>query len=345
MDFSADLETINYLKGLATNLGIPDDKVGHFVAEELRKERREALEKERGKLEFEARKVREEAFERAEHEAKLARDKIELDARLAREEALLEHRLHLEAEESKFRKQSLKHTKRVSDRGYSDSEGSDDDDVCGSFRSGSWKPSLPKFEDETDDIDGYLKRFEHLAQTCKWRKSEWATILSTRLTGRAVEVYNNLSDTDACDYDKLKTQLLARYQLTSETYRRRFREYKKKDSETFTQMGTKLCHNFDKWFEFSKCSSFREMILLEQFERALDPDLAFEIRCQKICTLNEAAAEAQRLFEIRQTIRDRSSDSSSSSDESEREQKPITRSVKKKCYYCKSDQHLIKDCT
>ena len=135
MDFSADLETINYLKGLATNLGIPDDKVGHFVAEELRKEKRGKLEFEAKKArdleECEARKAREEALEKLAHEAKLARDRIEHEARLAREEALLEHRLHLEAKESKFRKQSLKHTKRVSDRGYSDSEGSDDDDdVC-----------------------------------------------------------------------------------------------------------------------------------------------------------------------------------------------------------------------
>ena len=81
----------------------------------------------------------------------------------------------------------------------------------GDSRSASWKPSLLKFDDVKGDIDGYLKRFERLAKAYNWKENDWATIVSTRRTGKAEEVYNSLLDETALDYAALKKALLAWY--------------------------------------------------------------------------------------------------------------------------------------
>ena len=46
-------------------------------------------------------------------------------------------------------------------------------------------------------------------------------------------MYNGLADEEPFDYDLLERALLARYRLTSETYRRKLGAAKRKDAETF----------------------------------------------------------------------------------------------------------------
>ena len=50
-------------------------------------------------------------------------------------------------------------------------------------------PKLPSFVDGKDDLDAYLQRFDRFAVTDKWKKTGWASKLSTLLSGRALEVY------------------------------------------------------------------------------------------------------------------------------------------------------------
>ena len=75
-------------------------------------------------------------------------------------------------------------------------------------------PELPTFNDEIDNMDSYLARFERFATIYKWNKQDWAILLSALLTGRALEVYARLSEDDATDYRKIKAALLKRYNLT-----------------------------------------------------------------------------------------------------------------------------------
>ena len=77
-------------------------------------------------------------------------------------------------------------------------------------------PKLPSFIDEKDELDSYLLRFERYAENASWEKDTWAIKLSALLTGRAMDVYTRMSDTDASDYDKLKKALLTRYNYTKD---------------------------------------------------------------------------------------------------------------------------------
>ena len=78
--------------------------------------------------------------------------------------------------------------------------------------------------EEKDELDSYLLRFERYTENASWEKDTWDIKLSALLTGRAMDVYTKMSDTDASDYDKLKKSLLTRYSNTEDGYRKRFRE-------------------------------------------------------------------------------------------------------------------------
>ena len=92
-------------------------------------------------------------------------------------------------------------------------------------------PILPCY-DKKDELDSYLLRFESYAGNASWEKDTWAIKLSALLTGRAMDIYTRLSDTDANDYDKLRKALLTRYNYTEDGYRKRFREIKSEIEET-----------------------------------------------------------------------------------------------------------------
>ena len=65
-------------------------------------------------------------------------------------------------------------------------------------------PKLPSFNEQTDQMDSYIQRFERYARASQWRVEDWATSLGTLLTGKALESYSRLSEEDAVNYNELK---------------------------------------------------------------------------------------------------------------------------------------------
>ena len=80
-------------------------------------------------------------------------------------------------------------------------------------------PKLPSLIGKKNELDSYLLRFERYAENASREKNTWAIMLSALLTGRAMDVYTRMSNTDANDYT-----LLTRYNYTDDGYRKRFRE-------------------------------------------------------------------------------------------------------------------------
>ena len=140
-------------------------------------------------------------------------------------------------------------------------------------------PKLPYFIDEKDELDSYLLRFERYAENASWEKDTWAIKLSALLTGRAMDVYTRMSDTDASNYDKLKKALLTRYNYTEDGYRKRFREATPETEETPDQFVIRLKNYLAKWLELSGSSPDNfdvlvDMIVKKQFINACSEDLA-----------------------------------------------------------------------
>ena len=110
---------------------------------------------------------------------------------------------------------------------------------------------LPSFIDEKDELDSYLLLFERYAENASWERNTWAVKLSALLTGRAMDFYTRMPDTDANDYDKLKKARLTRYNYKEDGYRKRFREVKPETEETPDQFIVRLKNYLAKWLELS----------------------------------------------------------------------------------------------
>ena len=172
-------------------------------AEERKEERKEAMEAEERKEAREA-EERKAAADRDLEERKAARD-----AEFASQKAKMDYELE------------AKRLSRVSE-----SEG-ESTSVNGNAAIST--PKLPAFADKTDDLDCYLKRFERFAEDSRWPKDIWASLLSTLLTGKALDVYTAMGDqriTHSEVYDLVKQALLKRYLLTEDGYRNKFRTSK-----------------------------------------------------------------------------------------------------------------------
>lgn len=206
---------------------------------------------------------------------------------------------------------------------------------------------IPGFNENRDDLDAYLKRFENVATGQEWPKEKWATALSLCLSGEALKVFGRLSPEEALDYDKTKLALLQRFRFTAEGYREKFRNSKPQDGETGKQYATRLTSFFDRWVEMSKTekeySSVRDLIVAEQFLNQCHNRVALFVReknCRKLEEIAEAAdnfLEAQRQSNLL-VFRDKSENGSSGKCGSTAG-KSSTR-----CFVCDKTGHRAADC-
>ena len=160
-------------------------------------------------------------------------------------------------------------------------------------------PHLPSFEEEKDDIDAYIKRFEMYAAQCKWRESNYAMYLSSLLRGKALEVYSRMAVTDMNDYVKLKSALLRHYHMTEEGFRKKFHGVRMDKSETAHQFMAKLGDYFDRWLELAEIGDtyeeLRDFIVKEQFLHACPKEVSVHIREKELKT-PETVVHAAEVF-------------------------------------------------
>ncbi|KAL4008478.1 hypothetical protein ACER0C_002330 [Sarotherodon galilaeus] len=147
-----------------------------------------------------------------------------------------------------------------------------------------------------DDIEHFLTTFERMAQVCRWPREEWAFRLVPLLTGKARSAYVHMDIADSEVYDKVKDAILAKYEITADTYRRRFRALDIHPGETPRELYVRLKDTFYKWAkpEKSTVKDISELMILEQFLRMVHPDLEVWIREHA----PKSAEEASQLAEI-----------------------------------------------
>lgn len=87
----------------------------------------------------------------------------------------------------------------------------------------------------------------------------------------------------------LKTAILCAYELISEAYLQKFRNFKKALAQTYVEFAREKGILFDKWVTATKVSdleSLRELTLLEDFKNCLPDRVAVYLNKSQVTTLS-----------------------------------------------------------
>ncbi|XP_070203300.1 pinin-like [Littorina saxatilis] len=166
---------------------------------------------------------------------------------------------------------------------------------------------IPTLEDK-DNIEEYLDQFERIAGTQGWKKETWIARLLPQLRGTARSLYFTLPTEEAGNYDQFRDALMKRFNLTAEGYRKKFRESRKEQSETFAQFVVRIKSYFKKWVclckkDFEKGEDLQDVILTEQLMETLSSDLVVKVKERKPANVVEAAEAADVVIEAKKGVR------------------------------------------
>ena len=81
--------------------------------------------------------------------------------------------------------------------------------------------SIQKFNEATDNIAAYLDTFKAVATASRWALAQWTLYLRGSLSGAGLMAISSLSAAQQDDYQTVKANLLAAYQVSAETRWRR----------------------------------------------------------------------------------------------------------------------------
>jgi len=214
-------------------------------------------------------------------------------------------RLQLENEE-KIRQTQLERDRLELERINAGGQGRERNVVQG-FRIDIAAKLLPKFD--SSDVESYLNNFDRLAILNSWPEDKLCPILQSQLSGNALKVFTELTIEDSQSYEKVKTAILTAYQLTSEVYRRRFRECKIIEGETFSDFAFRLRKWFKRWLEtvnvYDKLEELIETLLIEQFNQVIPQEINVWLLDHKPTTLVQAAQKADEYVSIRKPFTQR----------------------------------------
>ena len=293
-----------------------------------------AHEKEMKEKELEMKKIELKAKERElaiQHEFELEKMKLQMDLQAAKKQ-------NYDAEQSKF----------VISKHFS---------------------MVPQFSEKEPDI--FFVMFEKIATNLNWPKEHWSMLVQSVLVGKARKIYTQLSVDQASSYDTVKELVLKGYELVPEAYRQKFRNWEKRNDQTYVEFARTKEQFFDRW-----CSSrdidqsydnLRQLILVEEFKNCVSSDIRTFIDEQNALKLDVAARLAddyalthkssfvgksknfssKNFSSSKQSSQNKNvkgQSSSTSTEKSNETSSPAKSFSKVTCKFCKRDGHLISDC-
>ena len=249
-----------YIK-LGTEMNLTGSELQNFVLQSIKMEKEEERKLKEMEKE-EERRLREEERKLKEEERKM----IELKLKHEQEMRKIELKLTKESDKESHHHQKLLY------------------------------PKMPKFNEDKDDIDSFMCRFENTAKNNKWNKDEWAHCLAAHLDGPALTIYHNLFAGGKLTYDILKEELLKRYKCTKDSFRMKLRNSKPDQQEAFSAYGERISHYLRQWISLSKVketyNDLFEFILIEQTLASCSKDLQVYLQEKNPADFTELLKEA-----------------------------------------------------
>ncbi|XP_030834613.1 uncharacterized protein LOC105443799 [Strongylocentrotus purpuratus] len=220
-------------------------------------------------------------------------------------------------------------------------------------------PKLPLFNQEKDDIDAYLQRYERYAKIQKWPDTEWAINLSALLTGSALEVYAQLSIDDGNNFQILKNALLKRFHLTEDGFRSKFVTGKPKAGETGHQYATRMENYLDRWIELAGIEKtfeeLKDLILRGQYIEGCHRELVIFLKERQPTAMKQTARLVDQYLDARggyfKTPVPQRHNPTQTEDTKRSEGKPPSQHnippgnpYPKTCFNCHQTGHLARNC-
>lgn len=145
-------------------------------------------------------------------------------------------------------------------------------------------------------MDSYLLRFEGIAEVQQWKRSEYHIYLGSSWRGHALKVYVSIPMNIVTNYKKVKDALLRAYSVDADSFRRKFRESKCGDKESFTQLIVRMEQYLERWLSMSEVDkdydSLFDFLIREQMLSNCSPKLRIflkERRFDRSLDMAEAA--------------------------------------------------------
>ncbi|KAL8613947.1 hypothetical protein ACOMHN_023183 [Nucella lapillus] len=359
------ISTLDQLATTGRDLGYEGEDLRKFVEGQQRIEREERAKK----REDEQRRVEN---ERKKSEAENEMEKLKIESENEMEKLRIEsgnemEKLKIESG-NEMERLRLREKELELERVKIESEGSEASSSIHERQrtNNAPRPKLPKFVEGSDSIDAYISRFEVFGRSQGWQEEEWAMTLSALLTGKALHIFSTLPPTQQTDFSSLKQALLKGFELTEESFRKKFRSVRLQAGETYSQFGARLEHYFQKWMELSgtqeEFGELKELILKEQVLSVCGPELTIYLRekqpktTEELLQLAEIHREAradQKLFSKQGSGTGekgvaRRPDEGPSEHIQQAERRPEQRSPGQReireCFLCHRRGHLARDC-
>ena len=328
------------------------------TALEIRKlEMQHELELRKLNAEEKARQEKLDAEEKARHE------KLEAEERARRDKLQQEKELELAR---------MDHARQIASMQSNAGQNIGSFSLSGQFRDQShfnvaqWFQSVPKFRENA--VEDFFLSFEKMADRLKWPTEYWTTLLQHVLTGKGLEVYNQLGLAESGNFMYVKEAILKAYERVPEAYRQKFRSYTKASGQTYVEFAHAKQRLFDQWCHAMKVEKdfdrLRQIILMEEFKKSVPVSLRIYLDERGSHDLSEAGCLADEYALIHQSqfhsksssVSSKGGDKFSSNDQSSVDKQPtVTKFSSSKpqssaplssisCNYCKKRGHVVSEC-
>nr|KAG5697202.1 hypothetical protein BaRGS_028938 [Batillaria attramentaria] len=206
-------------KAVAASLKLHGEALAKFIADELRSRRAEEREsrlKEQlqcGELQLKVERHQEELRrENERHQEELRRENERQQEDLRRESERQQEEIWRQREELRLKEDRQREELRLQE----------EETRLKLERSGASVPSpavgtlnlkLPAFDEDKEDLDTFLGRFERVARLQKWPEDTWGARIGGQLVGRAAQVYLELTDEQVADFEQVRASHREAFQL------------------------------------------------------------------------------------------------------------------------------------
>ncbi|XP_069617976.1 uncharacterized protein, partial [Ranitomeya imitator] len=160
------------------------------------------------------------------------------------------------------------------------------------------------------DLDTFLRAFEKACRQYRLPTDEWARYLTPGLRGKALEAFAALPQEQDGDYEAIKQALIAKYQLTPEVYRRKFRTLQRGPHDSYSDVVHGLGTHFDQWTQGLSVTTFaqlRDLMIKDQFFHLCPAEVRQFVMDREPKDVTKAAQiadayEANRRSEVRKPV-------------------------------------------